>query len=256
MFILIYKATQVKRHLKKLIEIGFSSNCAKDTLFPRFTCTTLQKLAKSPDFKRLSNQSSLLTSIFDLILNKDIPTHQWFLIAEEAINTIYALSEHPEHLAEKLIETIGNSTFSRNSDQNKPSEISPSAVSKFLFLLGHIAVKQLVHIEDIQKVIRQRREESSQNSKNSKKHTGKKKQTAIEQELGQDIENAAAETEIESLQKKAEREIIGSRGLIGSWANTVARICTNEGGVYDDRCLRNSAVLCLCKFMVVNQEFW
>ena len=95
-----------------------------------------------------------------------------------------------------------------------------SDLSKFFFILGHIALKQLVYIEEIQTELRKRR------AANEKSAQGKKKEskTAIEAELA--LETATEETEAETLQATAEREIV-ARNLLGTFGPAIALVCAN-----------------------------
>lgn len=74
----------------------------------------------------------------------------------------------------------------------------------------------------------------------------------IEEELGV---AQAEETEVESLQEKAEKDIV-SKNLLGLFGPSIALVCANSGKKFNDPNLRTCAVLALCKFMCISSEFW
>eukprot|EP01114_Cavostelium_apophysatum_P020600 TRINITY_DN6951_c0_g1_i3.p1 TRINITY_DN6951_c0_g1~~TRINITY_DN6951_c0_g1_i3.p1 ORF type:complete len:563 (+),score=200.65 TRINITY_DN6951_c0_g1_i3:667-2355(+) len=125
---------------------------------------------------------------------------------------------------------------------------SISDLSKFFFILGHVALKELVYIEEVQSEIRRRR--SAAQEKATKKD--KKAKSAIEEELG--VAAAAEEQEAETLQEVAEKEIVG-KNLLGTFGPIVSLVCANAGNRFNDQTLRTSAVLALSKFMCVSSDF-
>lgn len=120
--------------------------------------------------------------------------------AEQAINAIYLLSEHPDQICTAIVKELSTSLFPPNHNSSEPSVqgedvVSSSMLNRFLFVVGHVALKQLVHIEEIQAELRRRRVAAKEEGDKSPK--GKKKGVEvdnIEQELG--TEAAAAETEV------------------------------------------------------------
>ena len=115
---------------------------------------------------------------------------------------------------------------------------SISELSKFMFILGHIALKQLTHIEEIMNEIRRRRSRGQKKEKSTPlkypllTYIEKEKKTeAIEEELG--VSAAATENEIESLQDKAEKEVVSLRSLVGTFGTCIDMICANAGGHFN-----------------------
>jgi condensin complex subunit 1 len=108
---------------------------------------------------------------------------EWYAMAEQAINTIYSLGEHPETLCAEIIRiktievfSIGDTTNDTNM-QESASELavddpmqleydvsvahftpSPQAaiytdsnkLSQLCSILGHVAIKHIVHLEIIE----------------------------------------------------------------------------------------------------------
>lgn len=121
---------------------------------------------------------------------------EWFSMAEQAINAIYLLGNHPDNLCgeiiktksneifkDKEIESTENDTSTNNENENesenenamdiddetinnsqlstrsstipsstfqKTTKCTPYVLSQLFFLVGHIALKQTVHLEVIE----------------------------------------------------------------------------------------------------------
>ena len=114
--------------------------------------------------------------------NKD-----WFGLAEQAINTIYALGEHPDVLCNEIIKTLTRQAFTPQKptstesteanpdamDEDQPEEVphEPSTqadngnlgdsfeLSKLLFVVGHVAIKQIAHLELIERELKRQKDE-------------------------------------------------------------------------------------------------
>ena len=131
-------------------------------------------------------------------------TKEWFGLAEQVINTVYALGEHPDAFCNELIKKLTIRTFSRppkavcesvakdldamNEDQPADAAIDPSDVSildatqatqatqptqgngekdvgdafelsQLLFVVGHVAIKQIVFLELIEREWKRQKDE-------------------------------------------------------------------------------------------------
>lgn len=112
-------------------------------------------------------------------------TREWFAMAEQAINTIYALGDHPDVLCDTIIKNLTRRAFgglppgaatnaSVKPDPNAMEEDPPmdggttdssqsssqpnSAnfgdafhLGQLLFIVGHVALKQIVYLELIER---------------------------------------------------------------------------------------------------------
>ena len=123
----------------------------------------------------------------------------WFGLAEQAINTIYALGEHPDVLCNDLIKNLTVKAFSRtpkpNSESQPPAEREsepmgedhpgdtthgsddmvnvPEAtqedsqkdvgdafeLSQLLFVVGHVAIKHIVFLELVEREWKRQKDE-------------------------------------------------------------------------------------------------
>jgi condensin complex subunit 1 len=129
--------------------------------------------------------------------------------AEQAINAVYRLHPSPEGHLSSLLHRMECSVF-----QN-PSSTSPSRVASFLFVVGHIAIKQIVRLESL-------------------------------------LSEFQSESEAEKAMECAEGEIVSPQGMVGKYGIMLRKICTDSKGT---SLVRASAVLCLSKLMSVQQKY-
>lgn len=214
----------------------------------------------------------------------------WFGFAEQAINTIYVLCDHPDVLCGKLIKQITHSIFSVGSLEDQqmaemtqvfgsalelsahptsqegqtaedqvindgeagtpaqstaPAGIGAFELSKLLFLTGHVAIKQIVHLENIEAEWKRRK---------ARDETEKKKAAAGGDEIEQVVGTVDDEFS-EQVHEIRERELLfGDRSLLAAFGPMVSYICANNR-TFSDTMLQVHATLALCKFMCVSSEF-
>jgi hypothetical protein len=77
-----------------------------------------------------------------------------FGAAEQAISTLFLLSPHPDRVCERLLTTAAAQWLALGTPS---ATISSTAMSKFFFLLGHVALKMLVYIEFLESRVKQLR---------------------------------------------------------------------------------------------------
>lgn len=120
----------------------------------------------------------------------------WFVLAEQAINTIYALGDHPDELCNEVIKNLTRRAFSRRPKTQTPppedpekmdvdstqgdddapitrgtSSSTPSEMqgekdagdafelSQLLFVVGHVAIKQIVFLELVEREWKRQKDE-------------------------------------------------------------------------------------------------
>ncbi|KYR02972.1 condensin-2 complex subunit D3 [Tieghemostelium lacteum] len=232
----------------------------------KYVMIILQKLRSQKDVPRFKNNQLIFEKITQeiLSLSPNRTINEWFIFAEQAINTIYKLAEQPDSIGEKLIKTFSDRIY-----QQDIQKTDFETLSKFVFLIGHLTLKQLVHIEEIQAETRRLAHEKEQKQKElldqkAKKQSSKSKKEqekdratlvadSIDKELG--INQAHVETEFEKMQNQAEMDLTLESNLIGNYSKLILAICSNYNNFFSNETLQKSAVLALCKLMLVNQEF-
>ncbi|KAI9481172.1 MAG: non-SMC mitotic condensation complex subunit 1-domain-containing protein [Benjaminiella poitrasii] len=216
----------------------------------------------------------IFTRLKDII---EIPTDSqlWFSFAEQAINTIYLLCKNPETLCEEIIRNKTNNVFGMKdisaspipsteaTTQNDTSTImefdlsmtqqalpfpqhpiyqNPIELSQLFFLVGHVALKEIVHLEIVEAAWKRKK-----SMKESKSQDGEQSNT-VDDELDQ--VGGTAEDDIgEAMIKIREREILfGPHSLLGIYGPLITEVCARNK-IYTDRTLQLNATLALSKFM-------
>ena len=111
---------------------------------------------------------------------------EWFPMAEQAINTVYALGERPDLLCGTLIKNLTRRVFGRKPNKASQRPRDPDAMdqdednagpstqtqggedkdtgdvfelSQLLFIVGHVAIKQIVFLELVERELKRQKHE-------------------------------------------------------------------------------------------------
>ncbi|GMH90581.1 hypothetical protein TL16_g11810 [Triparma laevis f. inornata] len=185
----------------------------------------------------------------------DEVTRKWFGAAEDSINALFSFASEPDFHASEMIKSMSTLTFSED-------EASPLQLARFLFVVGHIAIKLLLYTESLTKELKKANSTKTvvkQEAADKKKRENKKKKDgeesdddAIEAELGVAQEQEAVTEQM--MADIAEKEIVG-RGLLGVFGPIILRVVADESGEFNDNLLKQCAMLALCKFSCISNAF-
>ncbi|CAO3624953.1 unnamed protein product [Cunninghamella blakesleeana] len=283
----------VSEKIDLMLNIGLGSMGMNDLILAKYTCIALQRLAGTKseksravyEGKRLPMSHPIFSRLKGMIENPS-SSMEWFSMAEQAINAIYLLGNHPDNLCgeiikiksneifkDKVIESTENNTSTNNENENamdiddevtdgsqlntqlsvtsstlqKSTKCTPYTLSQLFFLVGHIALKQTVHLEVIEAAWKRKKtkldEEKAKNLKDE-----------VDDELEQ--VGGTAEDDIgDAILRIREREILFSpKSLLARFGPLITEVCARNK-VYTDRTLQIMATLALGKFMCVSSEF-
>jgi condensin complex subunit 1 len=189
-------------------------------------------------------------------------TNAWFCAAEQAINAIFTISPAPEKVAFEIL--MGHHTGIFGSPENPCKSTDSLRLSRFFFVLGHIALKLLIYTEVLSSSVRRanaaktiKKQESASSDKARKaadetKDGSDEEEDAIEAELGV-AQMAEAETERKAAEI-SETEIV-CKGVISLFTPMLLKVVANEQGTFSSPILMQSATLALCKCMCVSRSF-
>lgn len=283
----------INSHLQSVMDIGLGRRAREDPLLARYACIALQRLSDD-DRVGLGYNHKIFSILSSLIIGPGLPEEGWYSAAEQAINAIYYLHPTPEKFCSGLLFKFCKSVF--GSIEKKPDESSSledpttsedrvsgiparvesdrlgpkaSTLSRFLFVLAHIALKHLVYVESCVRKVRKVRADKEKAAADaaadlqasgdlsaSQEASIKSKVESIDAELGL---AASEDARLDSLMEKTEFEIISGESnrkfLIGAMAPIVAKICRNSSLMQQYPRLRTSAMLALCKLMAINADF-
>ncbi|KAJ4246238.1 condensin complex non-SMC subunit Cnd1 [Fusarium torreyae] len=271
--------------METMLRTGLGAHGRNDLQLAKFTCIALRRInptgrqAKdSPvKFSRLPNDHAVSVRLAAIT---EVPSDskEWYGVAEQAINAIYTIAKHPDTLCSDIIKRRTRQVFGRS--QSRPSSQGNSrpgsrdetkaaptedhtatqgekpkkrdnaiALSQLLFIVGHVAIKQIVHLELCELDFKRRKQEKE---KLAPAKTDKDKEDADELDL---IGGTTEDDFTEAMAHIRERELLyGPTSLLAVFGPLVSDICANNT-TYADKGLQAAATLCLAKLMCVSAEY-
>ncbi|RVW36040.1 Condensin complex subunit 1 [Vitis vinifera] len=261
-------------HLQDIIDIGFGRWAKVEPLLARTACVALQRLSEADKKKLLSSNGTRIFGILEsLITSFWLPENIWYAAADKAIGAIYVIHPTPETLASDLVQKSLSSVFDcgggdelqndiENGGSSVLSTVQVTKLSRYLFIVSHVAMNQLTYIESCvrriqkQKAKKDKIDAESQYVPNGMASADVVKENGINAELGL----AASEDAIlDSLSERAEKEIISGgsaeKNLIGHCAPFLSKLCRNFSLMQKYPELQASGMLALCRFMIIDGNF-
>ncbi|XP_060583069.1 condensin complex subunit 1-like isoform X2 [Ruditapes philippinarum] len=239
---------------------------------------------------RLSETHDMFTSLTRILVKSatDLENRYWIPLMEQAVNVIYKLAESPDIICGDLIkklskecsqagetacsqagETTGEKENLEGDDDGNPLDVlekddetekvgfASGVLARLLSLVGHVALRQLVHL-DVAVFGEMKRRRAIQEQKDwiqtpASKQNRAKDNENIEEEMG--LAGAAAEdAESEYIRKICECEVVTGNTLLAAFGPLLEAVCSNHQK-YPDTELQTAATLALAKFMMVSSEF-
>ena len=278
----------VTQEIETMLRIGLSTHGRSDFALAKYTCVALSRMMpmtrKAKDqkasFARLPNDHAVLQRLA-AIMRILSSSKEWYGVAEQAIGAIYTLSKHPDVLCSQIVRDKTKSVFARQSsvqpevkqedgtqlsDQDKQPHESSSesqdeeqqlkpehALAQLLFILGHVAIKQIVHLELCELDFKKRKAERDKEKPAAA--TQMKKDASVD-EMELDLIGGTTEDDFtEAMNHIREREILyGETSLLSNFGPLVTEVCSNSTA-YADENLQAVAAICLAKLMCVSSEY-
>lgn len=274
----------VIKEIEAMLRIGLGGYGRSDLVLAKYTCIALRRMvpgrqAKSKEvgIPKLTNDHSVLIRL-GAMLEIVSESKEWYGVAEQAISAIYTLSKHPDVLCSDILRRKTKFVFQphlqrpssshttasadeqnaenamTDDQQQQPAKPKPTsaALSQLLYVVGHIAIKQIVHLELCELDFKRRKAE--QEKTKAAESAGNKENDAEADEL--DLIGGTTEDDFtDAMAHIRERELLyGENSLLSKFGPLVAEICSNNTA-YPDRDLQASATLCLAKLMCVSSEY-
>ncbi|CAK5268587.1 unnamed protein product, partial [Mycena citricolor] len=211
-------------HVHDMLRIGLSTYGKTDLKLARYTCVALQRLNGSAKKIKGSLLDKTIRRPMDdpifaslkAAIERPTRSKEWFGLAEQAINTVYALGDHPDELCNDLIKQLTARAFAPKlgaADQPREGEPmdedakpedgiqmaegishSPSAtpkpisdnmgdafeLSQLLFVVGHVAIKHIVWLELVEREWKRQKDERE----GAEKHAKSKEREELDQVAG------------------------------------------------------------------------
>ncbi|KAH7878618.1 non-SMC mitotic condensation complex subunit 1-domain-containing protein [Lentinula edodes] len=265
-----------------MLKVGLGALGKADLTLARFTCVALQRLAGTmkkvkgtmPQTKRIEMDSPIFRKMRDVI-ERPCRSKDWFGLAEQAINTIYALGQQPDDLCSDIIKKMTIRIFTpktqaeipqkdldaMDEDENpsqangNPSQTDEDKgdafeLAQLLFVVGHVAIKQIAYLEVVEREMKKQKEsqKSAGSTSNGPQATDKD---------GEELDQVTGNTEDEigdKITEIREHEMLDKDSLLGVYGPMLVNICGSPQK-FKNPTLRAAATLSLSKFLCVSSTF-
>ncbi|MCJ1310030.1 Condensin complex subunit [Agyrium rufum] len=270
--------------METLLRIGLGLLGRADLSLAKYSCIALRRInPSSKQAKEMAKPIAKLTNDHAILQKLAAMTEvisdskEWFGVAEQAVSAIYALSNHPDTLCSKILRRKTRQVFQKdnhakpppievtatNGDEShlptpppeeNPTQKSSLALSQLLFLVGHIAIKQIVHLEICELDFKRRKAEKEKDKSKATPAPAQKGQPTEQDEL--DLIGGTTEDDFtEAMAHIRERELLyGENSLLSNFGPLVREICS-ENTTYKDPSLQAAATLCMAKLMCISAEY-
>ena len=211
----------------------------------------------------------------------------WYPAAEQSIAALYALHPDPEGAASDVIRSFAAAAFhpkkketdvaeAEDATEDAPnvtpkaaaSEVDAAQLSRFLFALGEVGLRHLVHVEGLGRAVRRARvardraaAEASEAAAAAGKRGGEEAELAAalgQGAVGEDLEldNAREACEAELLAFENEtRSKQSGKGLVAAYAPVVVALCGHPAVAEGHPLLRGAALAALSRLMAIDGGF-
>ena len=273
------------REVDTMLRVGLGGAGRKDLLLAKFTAVALRRMnptgrqtkdkPASAGISKLPTDHMILTKLAQVFEVRS-DSKDWYGVAEQAIGAIYALAKHPDVLCSDILRRKTKSVFqpvSKTSQRQSMAEAEDDedeqeveagsgqgnsiALSQLLFVVGHIAIKQIVHLELCELDFKRRKQEQEKNRPTNQSPEKEKSQQGKPEEKDElDLIGGTTEDDFtEAMAHIRERELLfGPSSLLANFGPLVTEICSNNTA-YKDQNLQAAATLCLAKLMCVSGEY-
>ncbi|THU93618.1 hypothetical protein K435DRAFT_187993 [Dendrothele bispora CBS 962.96] len=278
-----------------MLKVGLGALGKADLTLARYTCVALQRLNGSAKKIKGSLQDKTIRIEMDnlifrklrVAIERPCRSKDWFGLAEQAINTIYALGDHPDLLCDEIIRTLTKRVFTRKSaskeketqdrdqtamdpdamDEDQPENDNQSQgqnqigtendqcdafeLSQLLFVVGHVAIKQIVYLELVERELKRQKDEKQAAEKQAK---GAQPAQKDGEELDQVAGNAEDEIADRISEVRENELLFGERSLFKVFGPMLVSIVSSPKK-FKNPTLRAAAMLSLSKFLCVSSKF-
>ncbi|KZT24887.1 hypothetical protein NEOLEDRAFT_1156610 [Neolentinus lepideus HHB14362 ss-1] len=278
----------VTDHVDTMLRVGLGNFGKTDLTLARYTCVALQRLNGSA--KKI--KGSLLDKTLRMPMDHPVfrklqeaieypcRSKDWFGLAEQAINTIYALGEHPDVLCNELIKNLTRRAFGVPKKGVTPNQADPDAMdedlpnestaegasqedkdmgdvfvlSQLLFVVGHVAIKHIVYLELVEREWKRQKDEKQAAEKLAAGHSSPARSAKGGEELDQVAGNAEDEIGDRIAAVRETELLYGPQSLLALYGPMIVHICGSPHK-FKNPTLRAAATLAFSKFLCVSSQF-
>ncbi|ODV80157.1 uncharacterized protein CANTADRAFT_50416 [Suhomyces tanzawaensis NRRL Y-17324] len=239
----------IVRGLDALLHVGLGDKGKEDLILAKYSCNALQRIVlvtskKDAVFVKIAREDEAISKLKQVVLSYESKP-EWNGVAEQAIGAIFQASSKPDEDCSDIIKEKSLSVFK----SSKPGESKMVALSQLLFIVGHVAIKTIVHLEKLEAQFKKKKHEAEVKKKNVENN-----EESAENELEM-IGGTSEDDFTDAIIHVKERELLyGDNSLLARFGPLVTEICANNKN-YDNKGLQRSAVLCMAKLMCVSSVY-
>jgi len=232
--------------IDSLLNIGLGAKGKEDLVLAKYSCIALNRVIpqnKKHDTFKVPREREAIDKLGSVLIEYN-SNSEYYSVAEQAINTIFNIASKPEDVATEIIKQKTKLTFG----SSKEGESQVVSLSQLLFIVGHIAIKVIVHLEALEAQFKKKKIEAEI----TKAKGDKNDEDANELEM---IGGTSEDDFADAVAFIKEKELLyGESSLLSKFGPLVKEICSNNLK-YDNKILQRSAVLCMEKLMCVSSKY-
>lgn len=251
------------RGLDSLLSVGLGEAGDRDLVLCRYSCLALERMIPkdSGGFTPLTGedrQNEVVRKLYSKIISYTTDL-ECYPMLEQALNALFTISSKPDIVATELIREKTMMTFGKPEGDESINGLPTSRVvslSQLLFIVGQIAIKTLIYLENCEaefkkrKIAAEARQSKDKDKRDGNESTEKGNDSEL-QMIGASNEDDFADAIIFI---KENELLFGEKSLLNKFCPIVEEIVSNYAR-FNDRILQRTATLCLEKFMCVSSKY-
>ena len=196
--------------------------------------------------------SSWKKAFHTALSRSELSEGSYYATATAVLDAAFACMPNPEHFMAAVLQEmyagLEMPAASEEEDGGGDAEVSAMRLSRFLYVLGHASLNQLVRHDSLARAIRKKEESEKTGSK-------KDEEDSLAGVTGNNVQQL--EMEIEDAQRRADADMLLEDGssAIGAYVPFVAQLLSKCRSSFTYAPLRNSLALCVTKLMLCSERF-
>ncbi|CCH62005.1 hypothetical protein TBLA_0G00560 [Henningerozyma blattae CBS 6284] len=269
------------RGFDSLLDVGLGPAGSEDLELCRYTCIAIERLIPKKSNSILQplpkkHEDKAVKKLFNKII--DYTSNElYYPMCEQAINSLFKISSAPDVISSNILKEKSMMTFSSPNGDNSlivTSESRIISLTQLLFIVGQVAIKTLVYLENCETEFKKRKhqqemEKSSKNSNLGGLGPGSIATTNIMKAVDTTTENdSEVDNELamigggtneddftDAINSIKEIELLfGDNSILGKFCPIVENIVSNSNK-FTDPMLQRTATLCLEKLMCISSRY-
>lgn len=229
-----------------LLHIGLGEKGKEDLVLAKYSCIALNRVIpkeQKHDTFKIPREREAIEKLGSILIEYN-SNSEYYSVAEQAINTIFNISSRPEDVATEIIKQKTKLTFGSSNHEGESQVVS---LSQLLFIVGHVSIKVIVHLEALEAQFKKKKIEAEITKAKGDKNAEEANELEMIGTSEDDFADAVAFIK--------EKELLYSENsLLTKFGPLVKEICSNNLK-YDNKILQRSAVLCMEKLMCVSSKY-